>query len=202
MVGTAQVRLCPPYNAPAAAKNASGPSSSTSRLPFDQPETICRPRARNCGRATPAGSSPDGQQFVLQRFLPLDIEMVGRLIQQIEVRLGEPQQQHAEPRLLSAGKSVRSDGSASRSICPAPASNVRARWSPTSKRRVIVRIGVSASPKVGQRLIAIAEHERLRRLDSRLRRLRVVRSPRAAWRRAASCRRRSAPAARCGRPCR
>jgi uncharacterized protein (DUF433 family) len=31
-------------------------------------------------------------QFVLQNFLPLDIQMVGRLIEEIEVGLGEPQQ--------------------------------------------------------------------------------------------------------------
>ena len=44
------------------------------------------------------------QQFVFQRFLPLDIQVVGGLIEQIEVWLGKPQQQHAETRLLSAGK--------------------------------------------------------------------------------------------------
>ena len=31
------------------------------------------------------------QQFIFQRFLPLDIQMVGGLIEQIEVWLGKPQ---------------------------------------------------------------------------------------------------------------
>ena len=42
------------------------------------------------------------QQFVFQRFLSLDIQVIGWLIEQIEVWLGKPQQKHAETRLLSA----------------------------------------------------------------------------------------------------
>ena len=50
------------------------------------------------------------QQFVLQRLLPFDIQMVGGFIEQIEVRLSEQQQQQAETRLLPTGKPA--DGAA------------------------------------------------------------------------------------------
>jgi len=43
-------------------------------------------------------------QLGLQCFLPLDVEMVGRLIKQVEVRRRQPQHQHAKPRFLAAGQ--------------------------------------------------------------------------------------------------
>ncbi len=44
------------------------------------------------------------RQLPLQRLLALDVEMVCRLVEQVEVRVGQPQHQHAEPRLLPAGE--------------------------------------------------------------------------------------------------
>ena len=108
-MGTTQARLCPPYSVHIA--------SCTSRckerlrsiqidklLPFDQPEPVanCAHEAAVMRHQQTACLAAD--QFILQCFLSLDVQMVGRLIEQIEVGLGQPQQQHAEAGLLPAGK--------------------------------------------------------------------------------------------------
>jgi hypothetical protein len=41
------------------------------------------------------------QQFGLQPLLAGDIDVVGRLVQQLEVRLGQPKREQTQPRLLS-----------------------------------------------------------------------------------------------------
>ena len=57
-------------------------------LPFDQPETVCHRAHEIAIVRDQQATRLMVQQFVLQRLLPLDIQMVGRLIEQIEVRLG------------------------------------------------------------------------------------------------------------------
>ena len=111
-------------------------------------------------------------QFVFQRFLSFDIQMVGRFIQQIEVRLRQPQQQHAEPRLLSAGKPAdraplhldREAGSREQRARPLIA------YVEAADDRVHRRVGVG---EASEGLIAIAEHQRLRDPDAGMRRLRI-----------------------------
>ena len=49
-----------------------------------------------------------GDQLGLQGFLAVDIQMVGRFVQKVEVGVGQPEDQHGQPRPLSARK--RADG--------------------------------------------------------------------------------------------
>src|SRR6267154_5700091 len=97
-------------------------------------------------------------QFALQSFLPLDIQMVGRLIEKIEVGLGQPQQQHAETRLLSAGKLA--DRTALHLDRKAGAREQRARALiadiEAADDRTHWGVGVG---KTAESLIAIAEHQ-------------------------------------------
>ena len=46
------------------------------------------------------------QQLVLQCFLAVDIEVVGRLVEEIEVGIDESQHQHHQPRPLPARQSA------------------------------------------------------------------------------------------------
>src|SRR5689334_13136679 len=101
------------------------------------------------------------QQFVFQRFLALDIQMVGRFIEQIEVWLGEPQQKHAETRLLSAGKPP--DRTALHRNLQTRAGEQCARTLiadlETADDRVHWRVGIG---KIAEILFTIAERKRLR----------------------------------------
>src|SRR3954447_715884 len=105
------------------------------------------------------------QQFVLKRFLSLDIQVVGRLIEQIEVWLGKPQQKHAKTRLLPAGKPA--DRTALHRNRQAGAGEQFARTLiadiESADDRMHRRVGIG---KIAEVLSAIAERKRLRDLDT------------------------------------
>ena len=110
-------------------------------LPLDQPEPVADIAHEIAVMRHDQATRLRVQQFFLERFLALDIQMVGRLVEQVEIRLGQPQHQHAEPRLLSAGEfsigrpCLRWKGRRRKQRARALVAD--------SKRRTIVRIGVS-----------------------------------------------------------
>src|SRR3954469_3740047 len=134
---------------------------------FRSARTGFPPFVQSCDRVKPAGSWPDAAAIRLQRFLPLDIQVVGGLIEQIEVWWGKPQQQHAETRLLSAGKPA--DRTALHRNRQAGTGEDRARSVradlESADKRVHRRVGIG---KIRQILCAIAERKRLRNLDASL----------------------------------
>ena len=113
------------------------PASSDDR---QIPRADVRTKLRSCDTKM---QLPHGHNSVLQRLLAVDVDMVGRLIQQIEVRLGQPQHQQAEAGLLSAGSVCRSGGACFSIDSPAAASSARRALSPTSKRPMMCASGVS-----------------------------------------------------------
>ena len=107
-------------------------------------------------------------QFALQGVLPLDVEVVGRLVQQVEVRPRQPQKQHRQPRLLTAreargGRGLGVDGN------PAPASRARAGWSARSLVRFTASQGVGKASSLRQRLVGPTEPQAGRHPDVRVR---------------------------------
>ena len=117
---------------------------------LDQPLAIDHPDPRRHAAdegAVVADEKAGGallQQLPLQRLLPLDVEVVGRLVQQVEGRPGQPQSSMASR--ARCPPDSRSTGAVCRSTAtPAPASSARARASPTSEARVTASIGVGAA---------------------------------------------------------
>ena len=70
--------------------------------PFDPPEAVADGPDEAAVMRDQEAAGVAGIQFGLQRLLPLDVEMVGRLVQQVEIRPGEAQRQHREPCPLPA----------------------------------------------------------------------------------------------------
>ena len=105
-----------------------GQRSETYRLrisPIERPASrsrrSCRRRSAGTAWRSPARSTivrdDDAgrlmrEDFRFQPFLAGDVDMIGRLVHQVEIGLGQPQRQQAEPRLLSGRKIARSAAAA------------------------------------------------------------------------------------------